>query len=80
MTIHDAVAKRIILLCDEQNITVNKLCTKAGVTQSTVDSILKGKSKNPGVCTIKKLCDASDVSIIDFFNHPLFENLDIDLN
>jgi len=80
MTICEAVTKRIILLCDDQNITVNKLSTKAGVTQSTVDSILKGKSKNPGVCTIKKLCDASNISIIDFFNHPLFENLDIDLN
>lgn len=80
MTIREAVSKRIILLCEEQNITVNKLSTRAGVTQSTVDSILKGRSKNPGVCTIKKLCDASDTTIIDFFNHPLFENLDIDLD
>lgn len=80
MTIREAVAKRIILMCDEQNITINKLSTKAGVTQSTIDSILKGRSKNPGVCTIKRLCDASDITIIDFFDHPLFENLDIDLN
>lgn len=80
MTIREAVSKRIILLCEEQNITVNKLSTRAGVTQSTVDSILKGRSKNPGVCTIKKLCDASGATIIDFFNHPLFENLDIDLD
>lgn len=80
MTIREAISKRIILLCEEQNITVNKLSTRAGITQSTVDSILKGRSKNPRVCTIKKLCDASDTTIIDFFNHPLFENLDIDLD
>lgn len=80
MNVREAVAKRILLLCDEQQITVNKLCTIAGVTQSTVDSILKGRSKNPGVCTIKKLCDASNITIIDFFNHPLFESLDIDLD
>ena len=78
MNVREAVAKRILLLCDEQQITVNKLCTIAGVTQSTVDSILKGRSKNPGVCTIKKLCDASNITIIDFFNHPLFDSLDID--
>lgn len=80
MTIREAVAKRIIILCDDQNITINKLSTMAGVTQSTVDSILKGRSKNPGVCTLKRLCDASGITIMDFFNHPLFENLEIDLD
>lgn len=80
MTIREAISERILLLCEEQNITVNKLCTIAGVTQSTVDSILKGRSKNPGVCTIKKLCDAWNITIIDFFNHPLFQNLEIDLD
>lgn len=80
MTIREAVAQRILTLCDEQNITINMLSTRAGVTQSTVDSIIKGKSKNPGICTIKKLCDASNISIPDFFNHPLFCDLELDLN
>lgn len=75
MTLLQAISTRIIELCDEHNITVNKLCTLAGVTQSTVDSILKGKSKNPGICTIKKLCDALNISITCFFDSPLFLNL-----
>ncbi|WP_237775104.1 helix-turn-helix domain-containing protein [Clostridioides difficile] len=53
MDLLTATSKRILDLCKENDITVNKLCTLAGVTQSTVDSILKGKSKNPGICTIK---------------------------
>lgn len=80
MTIREAVSERIKSLCAEQGITINKLATKAGVTQSTVSSITNGASKNPGVCTIKKLCDASDITIIEFFNHPLFEDLELDLN
>ncbi|AXU54395.1 MULTISPECIES: helix-turn-helix domain-containing protein [Clostridioides] len=80
MSLLTAVSKRILGLCQENDITVNKLCTMAGVTQSTIDSILKGKSKNPGICTIKKLCDALDITIIDFFNHSFFKDLDIDIN
>ncbi len=57
MNISQAVARRILELCDEKNITVNKLCTMSGVTQSTVNDIVNGKAKNIGVVTIKKLCD-----------------------
>ncbi|EGT3655158.1 helix-turn-helix domain-containing protein [Clostridioides difficile] len=78
MDLLTATSKRILDLCKENDITVNKLCTLAGVTQSTVDSILKGKSKNPGICTIKKLCDTLEITIIDFFDNPLFKDLDID--
>lgn len=80
MTIREAVSQRIYDLCNANDITVNKLCTNAGVTQSTIDSILKGKSKNPGVCTIKRLCDALNIGIIDFFNCELFKNLEQDLD
>lgn len=80
MNISQAVSKRICDLCNQKNITVNKLSLMAGVTQSTVDSILKGKSKNPGVRTIKYLCDALNISIIEFFADEIFENLDPDLD
>lgn len=78
MTLLNAISKRILNLCSENNITVNKLCTLAGITQSTVNSILKGESKNPGIYTLKKLCDALDITIQDFFNDDLFKNLDKD--
>lgn len=53
----EAVAKRIIQLCEEKNIAVNALATRSGVTPSTVYSMLNEKSQNPGVVSIKKLCD-----------------------
>lgn len=79
MNISDAVAERILELCRQNNITVNKLSTLAGVTQSTVNDIVNRKAKNIGIVTIKKLCDGLDISITDFFDSPCFRNLEQEL-
>ncbi len=72
----EAVAKRILLLCQERNIAVNALATNAGVPPSTVYSMLNEKSKNPGVVSIKKLCDGLGISVREFFDSPLFDSLE----
>lgn len=76
MNISQAVSKRILELCKERYITVNKLCTMSGVTQSTVNDIVNGKAKNIGIVTIKKLCDGCDITITEFFNTPYFGELE----
>ena len=76
MNISQAVARRILELCDEKNITVNKLCTMSGVTQSTVNDIVNGKAKNIGVVTIKKLCDGLEITITEFFDTQEFKSLE----
>ena len=76
MGIKEAVEKRIIELCNERNIAVNALANIAGVSPSTVYSMLNEKSKNPGVVSIKKLCDGLDISIRDFFDSDLFDGLE----
>lgn len=76
MTISQAVAKRILDLCGENNITVNKLSTMSAVTQSTVNDIVNGKAKNIGIVTIKKLCDGFGITITEFFDTDYFRSLD----
>lgn len=76
MSIYDVVVKRIQFLCKEKGITPNALSYIAGVSQSTIKSILNGESRNPGVVTIKKLCDGLDISIVDFFDTPDFRELE----
>ena len=76
MTISQAVAKRILDLCGENNITVNKLSTMSAVTQSTVNDIVNGKAKNIGIVTIKKLCDGFGITITEFFETDYFRSLD----
>ena len=75
MNITQATAERFIELCAEKGITVNKLATISGVTQSTVSDIVNMKSKNIGIVTIKKLCDGLDISISDFFDTDRFRTL-----
>ncbi len=76
MNVSEAVAQRILDLCNEKNITVNKLCTLSAVTQSTVNDIVNNKAKNIGIITIKKLCDGLGISIDTFFCHDTFRNLE----
>jgi transcriptional regulator, XRE family len=79
MGIYQAVVNRINNLCKERKITPNALSYMSGVSQSTIKSILNGESKNPGIVTLKKLCDGLDLSIIEFFDTEDFANLEQEL-
>ena len=67
---------RIIRLCDERGLTINKLATLAALPPSSVKNILYGKSKDPKLTTIKKICDGLDMTLGQFFNTPDFDNLE----
>lgn len=76
MNIGNAVKSRIIELCKSRNITINKLGTISGVTQSTINNIVSGRNNSTTILTIKKLCDGLNMTIIEFFNDEIFENLE----
>ena len=76
MTTKEAVARRIIELCAERNIAVNALANISGVAPSTVYSMLNTKSQNPGVVSIKKLCDGLEMTVREFFDCALFDDLE----
>ena len=72
----EAIAKRFRQLCQERNIKYNELATLSGVTPSTVYSMMDSRRKDVSVITVKKLCDGLEISIPDFFNDPLFDYLE----
>lgn len=76
MEISEAVVLRLNELCRERGITVNRLATLSAVTQSTVNDFLKGKTKNIGIVTLKKLIDGLDMTITAFFDTELFRGLE----
>ena len=76
MTIGVAVKERILALCRENDITVNKLGTISGVTQSTISNIVSGRNNSTTVSTVKKLCDGLGISITDFFAASEFQQLE----
>ena len=80
MRTKEAIANRILALCDERNIAVNELANISGVSPSTVYSILNEKSQNPGAVTIKKLCDGLEITLGQFFSTSEFDALEQEID
>ena len=71
-----AVKNRILQLLEEKRMSIHKLALESAVAPSSIKNILYGKSQNPGVVTIKMLCDGFGISIVDFFDSDVFKNLE----
>jgi len=78
MNLHEAVKQRILGLCNERHITINKLAMLSGVYQSTVNSLIDGSSKNPKLLTIMRICLGLNMELQEFFNDDVFIGLDDD--
>ncbi len=76
MYIKEAIVLRFKEICSQRNIKYNELARLSGVTPSTVYSMMDSTRKDISVITVKKLCDGLGISIIDFFNSSMFENLE----
>jgi len=76
MKTQEAVSLRITELCKENNITINALSRISAVPPSTLKNIIYGVSKNPGIVTVKMLCDGLNISLEDFFNSDVFKSLE----
>lgn len=71
-----AVRNRILALCGERDITVNRLADISGLPPSSVKNIVYRKSKNPKIATIKKICDGFEITLGEFFSTPEFDALE----
>ena len=76
MDTYTAVKNRLLVLCEQHKMSIHKLAMESAVAPSTIKNILYGKSQNPGVVTIKMLCDGFGITIVDFFDTDIFKNLD----
>ena len=76
MKITEAMSEKITKILREKDITINRLASISCLTQSTVDSLVNGKSKNPKILTIVRICDGLNIKLSEFFNDKLFDDLD----
>lgn len=76
MDTYTTVKNRLLYLCGEKKMSVHKLALESGVAPSTIKNILYGKSTNPGIVTIKMLCDGFGITLVDFFNTKDFQSLE----
>ncbi len=71
-----AIKNRILGLCGERNISINKLADICGLPPSSVKNIIYGKSQNPKILTLKMLCDGLEITLAEFFDTDEFNNLE----
>lgn len=76
MNTYQAVKERLLQLLEQNKLSIHRLSIESGVSPSTIKNILYGKSVNPGIVTIKMLCDGMHISLIEFFNTLVFQNLE----
>ena len=76
MGIAEAVKLRILELCRERKITINKLSTICGLTQSTINNIMHREGSKPTVATVKKICDGLEITMAQFFTSKIFDDLE----
>ena len=76
MSVKDVVALRFAELCKDRNIKLNELATRAGVTPSTVYSMMDVNRRDVSIVTVKKLCDGLDITLGEFFSIAAFDALE----
>ncbi len=76
MTTISVIRNRILGLCGERAITINKLSTLSALPPSSIKNILYGKSENPKLMTIKMICDGLGITLGEFFSTPEFDALE----
>ena len=76
MNTYNAVKNRLLFLCGKQSMTINRLATESAVPPSSIKNILYGKSKNPGIVTLKMLCDGMGITLAEFFDCDEVRSLD----
>lgn len=76
MDLSTAIRMRILDLCNEQNMNINQLAIMSGISPSTIRSIAKSRCNTPTTQTIYYLCLGFNITLSDFYNSKLFENLE----
>lgn len=74
MKTYEAVRDRILFLLDDKRMSIHKLAIESAVAPSTIKNILYGKSVNPGIVTIKMLCDGFGITLTEFFDTSAFNS------
>lgn len=80
MNTYQAVRDRLLQLLGENKMSIHRLAMESAVPPSSIKNILYGKSLNPGIVTIKMLCDGLGITLVEFFDTPEFRELEQEIN
>ena len=76
MILSEAIKLRIIELLEINELTAYKLSYKSGISPSNISDVLRGKVSEPTVSTILHICEGANISLKDFFDSNLFDEVE----
>ena len=76
MTLSEATKQRIIDLAKSKNITLHQFAQMSGLQYSTLSSFMNGKCESITLTTLLHICEGAGISVKDFFDDPLFKNVE----
>lgn len=76
MKINEAISRKLLKICREKDLSINKLANICCLTQSTVQNLVEGNSSNPKLLTIVRICDGLGITLSEFFNDELIIGID----
>lgn len=78
MEYYQIIANRIIALCKVRRLSINRLASMSNVKQSTIDNIIHGASKNPGIQTLHKIALTFNMTVSEFLDFPELNEVSFD--
>lgn len=78
MKLNEAVSKRISQLLTERGMTQYQLFSKSGVPKSTINNLVKCAYDSVKLRIIHEICQGFEISICEFFQSPLFDEVNLD--
>ena len=80
VTVNDAVAKRVVNLLAEKNMTQYRLEQNSGIQHGQMQWIMSGKSKTVTLSTVMMLANGFGMTVLEFLDDDMFlyENLEVE--
>ena len=76
MKFQNAIRQRILDLLAEKKMTIYKLYIKSGISKSSLYDVIKNTRKRVSALTIYQICATLGISLAEFYNSPLFDNIE----
>ena len=78
LQLNQAISQRLSELLEERNMTQYQLFTRSGVPKSTIHNLVTCRYDSVKLRIIHELCQGLQISISEFFQSPLFDELNLD--
>ena len=62
---------------DDNKVNGNKLALSSGIDRATINRFLRGQNKSIKIETITLICQSLDITLKDFFDDKIFNDVEV---